>query len=49
MTEKNSSISPEPASTEVSLTPEIRDEYAQLIDDVRDARRAYYTDDAPDF
>lgn len=47
MTEKNSSISPEPASTEVSLTPEIRDEYAQLIDDVRDARRAYYTDDAP--
>jgi len=31
----------------VSLTPEIRDEYAQLIDDVRDARRAYYTDDAP--
>ena len=47
MTEKNSSISPEPASAEVSLTPEIRDEYAQLIDDVRDARRAYYTDDAP--
>nr|WP_306468084.1 NAD-dependent DNA ligase LigA [Rothia aeria] len=47
VTEKNSSISPEPASTEVSLTPEIRDEYAQLIDDVRDARRAYYTDDAP--
>ena len=47
MTEKNSSISPESASTEVSLTPEIRDEYAQLIDDVRDARRAYYTDDAP--
>ena len=47
MTEKNSSISPESASAEVSLTPEIRDEYAQLIDDVRDARRAYYTDDAP--
>ena len=47
MTEKNSSNSPEPASAEVSLTPEIRDEYAQLIDDVRDARRAYYTDDAP--
>ena len=47
MTERNSSISPEPASAEVSLTPEIRDEYAQLIDDVRDARRAYYTDDAP--
>lgn len=47
MTEKNSSISPEPASAEVSLAPEIRDEYAQLIDDVRDARRAYYTDDAP--
>jgi len=47
VTEKNSSISPEPASAEVSLTPEIRDEYAQLIDDVRDARRAYYTDDAP--
>lgn len=47
MTEKNSSISSEPASAEVSLTPEIRDEYAQLIDDVRDARRAYYTDDAP--
>ena len=47
MTEKNSSISPESASAEMSLTPEIRDEYAQLIDDVRDARRAYYTDDAP--